>query len=944
VWSYELWEAAAGGNQRVQETDSIWLGADGRYERFFGYEVQQTGVWRVTEQPALELLPDGAPAETWLNYPVSKATSSAITLTLPTGAGGDTDAVRERVYEASERCPAYLSRTGGRYALHFVDILTPETQFAGALAVDFDSQGDLHAVVSRAAPTVESFYATTVGARCGFRLYAFAPHSGARMEIDKNDTIHLAYADGTSVKYASRPARGGAEAPWQVTTVGGNTLTTPTLSLALAPDGAVAITANRDDGSYIAFQSRAPLSAEPAWLSAPLPVTKQPGADWLYGVSAAFDPASVLHVAGTAEGTAITVYRDAGESWESFALPEVPVKGSFFDGPQSFAIAADGTWHIAVGSVGQVNTRFGPGRPGALLHGHGSADAFVWDTVGAGGIASIAVDAAGQVHLHSFDRNFGGLHTVLKNGGAVPVDAGFAGDHRAMFAALARESTLDRPALAIGPNGEVGIGVGDAIQVLPAEGALSELKIAMGLAHSGAEGAMLTLPDLGESCGGACSAEVTEGQWVRWSYDAPSGYAPSMAQSTPCLGKELTGSCWVLATQQACSLGQCPPHVSVTFVQSDVVEFFNTVALEDTPSAWAVKGAGGSEDGVDLLLSRTDGQAALRIARWSADMAPLPSIDLAGWAGARSFARLGPDEYAVMGAAQPGTSLGGENDFGGEQVLVGITGAGDVVYVHRAAGEPAHWAAPVGTEGGGVALLTAGGLARLSAAGAEEGTTPLDGIGELEELTLLRTDGVTHVVGPVRADVLQSAVGRSRWLRIPDSGVPPSAVELAGRVLAAAVGKSNELHFALLLSAGVQWEGSVVGADALALEVVSSAGEVLSRGPADTSLFNGMASTSGWVSALGLSAGARANGALRFAVETSPGQTLGLELGASGAEWLVQLGGQGVFGSNPRKFHCAGLVVAGTRTFVAGIAQGPFDFGAIQATYDAPAPVLVELP
>jgi hypothetical protein len=932
VWSYEEWVTYPGQDDPSQETDAIWLAGDGSYERYLGFDPYQTGRWAVSADRALELVPDGSPGATVLRYPITESGKSGVTLEIPPPAGTEDFADSKlRTYRPSEACPPYLSRIDGRATGYYLDIHEPSTQYEGWQAFDFDSQGDLHVIAAHFDGQQRGFYATTFGARCGLALYAFSPETAAVMDIDDADTIRVAFTEGTAIKYATRPARAPAEVPFVITEVGANTLSAPTLSMAVAPDGSVAIVATDDGAGYAVYQSRDPAAASPDWQVAALPLSKQEGNSLLFGVSAAYDPASRLHVAASAMGTDVTVFRDDDGQWTALPLPDVPVVGSFFEGPKALRIDAAGRWHAVAGSIGQPASQFGAGRPGALLYGSGDAGAFTWQVVGAGGMASLDLGEDGRVHIGSIDRLLGAQHTALD------------GTDITRFRALGRVSTLDRNAMAAGPKGRVGFGTGEAVQVeLPAS-ELPEATVALRVRLTDAQGARIVLPELGESCADECVFQVTAGRWLQWTWETPAGIAPVLQGAAACVGRELTGNCWVVAQPQTCAVGPCGPALDVRFAKSDVVAFYDVAPAGEANIGWSPGGPGATAGGgVAMTLASYDDSLGSRVVRWTPDLAPAGVVSLPAWGGAQGVVWREDGGLVVFGSAGAGATIGAETGFSGEQVAVGLDAGGAVSWVYRASPVALPTGPPV-VEGDEVAFFNDGGVVRLAADGSPRFVTPLPGPGARVDAVLVADGEKVHVLGALTESAAQSPAWSTRWTRLGPSGAVEDERDIPGWVLGAAKDGEGRLVFAMALRGGQAWDGATVQADALALATYTASGTPVALGAPDSSHFAAAGAFSGWAPR---AAGAvlRDDGNLVIAQATRPRVTAILEFTPDEVRWNAQLGRPGAFGGPAHTFDASGFARVGDHLLVGALAQGVFDHGAISATYQSQTAVLLEVP
>jgi hypothetical protein len=935
VWSYEEWVHFTAEDDASQETDALWLKADGTYERYLGFDPYQTGTWSISADRALELVPDDSPGATTLRYPVTDSAKSSLTLEIPPPAGTEEFvSPKSRTYRASDTCPPYLSRFDGAYAGYYLDIHEPTTQYEGWQALDFDSHGDLHVIAGHFDVHQRGFYATTVGARCGLALYDFAPETAAVMEIDADDLLHVAYAEGVAVTYATRPARAAADVPFTVTEVGANVGSPPTLALAIAPDGAAAIVSSRDDLGYTVYQSRDPAAASPDWQSAALPISKEAGNNLLFGVSAAYDAQSRLHVAATSQGTVITVFRDDGGQWTALPVPPVPsapVLGSFFEGPKAFRIDAAGRWHMVAGSIGRPPSGFGPGGPGALFYGTGTADDFTWSLVGAGGTASIDIDDLGRVHLGSFDRIFGGLHTVIE------------GDTITRFRALGREATLDRNTMAAGPKGRVGLGSGAAVQVgLPAA-ELAPATTTVRVRLTDAQGARVVFPELGESCADECSFEVTTGRWLQWTTESPAGIAPVLTGANACRGRELTGHCWLVASHSGCPSGVCPPDLDLRFAKSDLVAFHDVVPAADQNSGWSPGGPGATAGGgVAMTLASNLTSLGSRVVRWSADLMPQGVVTFPAWGSPRTAVWRADGGAVVFGAAEAGATIGAETGFSGEQVAVGVDAAGEVKWVRRG-GTAVFLKGPPVVAGDEVAFFDDGAVVRLRADGTPRFSTPLPGPGSRVDASLVADGERVHVLGPLTELAAESLLWSTRWTRLGPTGAVEDERDIPGWVLGAARDGQGRIVMALALRGGQPWDGGTVPADALALATYAADGTPVSLGAPDTRHFAGAGQFSGWAP---LAAGVvlRDSGSLVVAEEISPRVTAVFEFKPDEVAWSVQLGRQAAFGGSAQPFQPTGFVRVGSHLLLGAQAQGSFDYGAISATFQTLTPTMVEIP
>ncbi|MCB9727095.1 MAG: hypothetical protein H6744_03095 [Deltaproteobacteria bacterium] len=932
VWSYEEWVHFTAEDDASQETDALWLDVDGTYERYLGFDPYQTGTWSISADRALELVPDGSPGATTLRLPVTDSSKSSLTLEIPPPAGAEgVVPPKSRTYGASETCPPYLSRIDGAYAGYFLDIHEPTTQYEGWQALDFDSEGDLHVIAGHFDVHQRGFYATTFGARCGLTLHGFAPETAAVMEIDAADLLHVAYAEGVAVKYATRPARAAADVPFTVTEVGTNTGSAPTLALAIAPDGAAAIVSSRDDLGYTVYQSRDPAAASPDWQFAALPISKEAGNNLLFGVSAAYDAESRLHVAATSEGTVITVFRDDEGQWTELPLPPMPVVGSFFEGPKAFRIDGAGRWHLVAGSIGQPPSGFGPGGPGALVYGTGTADDFTWTVVGAGGTASIDLDDRGRVHLGSFDRIFGGLHTIID------------GDTITRFRALGREATLDRDTMAAGPKGRVGLGSAAAVQVSLPPDELPEATTTVRVRLTDAQGARVVFPELGQSCADECSFEVTTGRWIRWTTETPAGIAPVLTGADACRGRELTGDCWLLAAHSGCPAGVCPPDLDLRFARSDLVAFHDVVPAAEQNVGWTPGGPGATAGGgVAMTLASNVSSIGSRVVRWSPELTPRGVVAFPAWGGARTAVWRADGGAVVFGAAEAGATIGAETGFAGEQVAVGVDAAGAVQWVHRGAAAVFPTGPPV-VAGDEVAFFGDGAVVRLRADGTPRFSTPLPGPGDRVDASLVADGERVHVLGPLSELASQSLAWSTRWTRLGPTGAVEDERDIPGWVLGAARDGQGRLVMALALRGGQPWDGVTVPTDALALATYAADGTPVALGAPDSRHFAAAGDFSGWAP-LAAGVALRDDGSLVVAEEIRPRVTAVFEFKPDEVAWSVQLGAQAAFGGSARPFAPTGFVRAGPHLLLGGQAQGSFEYGAVSASFQSLTPTMVELP
>lgn len=933
VWSYELWEPYPGTEQPLQEVDGLWLGSDGRFERYLGFTATLTGTWKVADGPVLELLADGAPGGVPLPYAIEAAGADGVTMKVPgrpDEQGLPTEV--ERTYTGSDRCPPYLSRSDGRYANYFLGIHDPQTQYEGWQAVDFDSEGDLHVIAARFNTSQEGFYATTMGARCGLLVYTFAPQAGAVMEIDGSDVMHVAYGDGPRIYYASRPARAAADVEFDVTMVGTNTGAGPKVALAVAPDGSVAIVATGDGAEYTVFRSKDPRADSPVWEQSNLPVQRDPGNQLVFGVSLAFDPESRLHAAASPDGFNLTVYRDDGEAWTALPVTPLPVFGTFFEGPKAFRIDDKGTWHLAAGSIGTVNSQFGAGRPGALLYGKGDEKGVSWRVVGAGGLASIDFEDPETVHLFSLDRMLGGMHTIVR------------GEEITRYRATARESTLDRMTMGVGPKGRVGFGVSEAVQVLFPEEELPEHRIAMRVGLKEAQGAKIVLPELDVECGDMCAFDVTDGRILQWSWDAPPGIAPSSFSQTQCVGRELTGTCWTSVSDDTCERGMCPLTLDVTFASSQVAGFTDLVSPEEGPTAWVMGGPHpGAEGGFSVALARVQGTPTSRVLRFTGDAVQPTSTEIMGWSGAEVALGLSGGSSVVLGHADGQTTLGGETGFAGEQVAVGLDSKGQVTWVDRGPATQNKVVSPI-VSSAGVAFVSEGNVVALAADGTRRYTTALPSLAERKAYSLVADGDGLHVLGPLREEVAQSSEWLTRWTELDADGKVVDERDLPGWIIAASLDPKGELAVAMALRAGQTWDGAALAEDALCFATYDpQRGDQIEAGKPDASQLAALGAPAGWT---GMAVGSviREDGSLLVVHQAQPSVTSVLTFKSDSVELGAQLGGQGGVAASARYFYPAGLAAIGNRVWLGGFAQGSFDFGAIKANYQSQTPVLVELP
>lgn len=928
VWAYERFDLVDDGARKMQETDAYYFGEDGRFERYSGFDPFLTGTWEIDGSGDIALVYDGAPGDEPTTLEVLTASREEIRLRDPNRMEiVENPTPGERQYTRSARCPLYLSRSGGRYASYFLDILTPETDRAGWMAADFDSDGELHVIASRSNTQQEGFYATTRGVRCGLGLTEFEGQAAARMEIGPDDTMHVAYSVGTTIRYASRPATAGEEVPWQIVDVADNTLVPPELSLALAPDGSVAIAADGDEGDYLVYRSADPAAEEPTWEMASLPVTREAGNQLIFGVSAAFDAESRLHVAATPNGANITVYRDEDGEWTALPIPD-PVSGVAMEGPSSFAIAPDGTWLLAAGSIGTAVTDVGAGQPGPLYLGRGDAESFVWDLVGAGGRAVLDLAEDGTVHLASFDRTFGGQHTVVGDDGIE------------RFNGNVTLTTFDRTALATGPGGRVAIGNSDSVQVLPAEGELEVLHVPVSIELTDAMGSSVVFPDEEQQCEESCRLEMEKGRWVQWEVETASDVTLRNTSGGACQGAELTGSCWLYVNDPHCTQGVCPPAIDLAFAEADVSAVLDPRTAELEPGSWTPYGPVASDGGLALVLTLVGTSTPSQVVRWNADTRAFSSTPIEGWSHVDGLVEQPDGALVLFGGTDAATTIGGMTGFAGERIAVGVDRAGEVSWVTTLDDT----AMPTGMVAlaEGFAVGTTQGLLRYAADGSV--LPAVNAVGEVSftAARLLGGGTTADIVGPLAYDSANGPTPASAWLRYDADGVLAGQTQIPGTLVSAVRDMDSSVVMALILSAGQEWDSATVAEDAWALARYSAEGELTDAGAPQTAPTS-LGSPTGWVRLMAAGVAVRSDGVLVTALETATRQVNVVKLGPEYANTDVLLGGMGLFGAR-RDFTLSGLAAAGAAAYVGGVANGTFGFVGAEQVFEAPTATLFELP
>lgn len=879
----------------------------------------------------------------------------------------DGDALPRHDYTGSATCPAYVTRIDSRVtgATLFETAASPVFQGHNGLA--FDDEGDLH-VLGTTQPAEQdptSFYATTVGARCGLQTYTFETQSFARLAVDDDGGLHAAFIGaGGTLRYAWRPAQAPSSTPWQTLDVG--TSNGP-LSLAVRPDGFVAVVAS-DGVEYRVWKSPTPLDAS-SWQVSTLPVQRTQGSLLVYSASLAFDASGRLYVAATdGTTTAITVFRDDDDAWTPLSMPPYPA-GGIFEGPDAFAIDSAGRLYFVIGDLGIEAGNNRPARAGdlvlgtALLDGavdgavdgvpDGALDAASWHVVAAGGRPVLELDKDDRVHLYSSSRLTGGWHTIVEV--VDVVDDADAGDEpRLIVDRWPVEPWLeaaDHPDIAVGRGGRAALGLGTAAQIEPGPERLASVDITFRADLAGDAGqTQIVFPDFGKTCQQTCDFTVPAGTWLQWRVErgardpvANTLFTAGGFDATLNPGGDGTNGIFA-------GFGTCKTCLQLQ-IGFAAPELLAHAVL--TPTSWPV----GSPELVGPVDAAVGAPAVVgvvqqagsgaQLQRFVEQLSPLSPLDLPGWSTVTGVSWDTPGLVVLVGTTTAQTSVGDVAGFVGEPVVVGVRTARDladdattppsVAWVWRdtqsTAGTRPQLPRRLST---GTAVIVGDAVVVVDDDGQEAQRTSLPALTELVGLSAVVLDDELHVFGVVGASI-NEAWTRSRWLVVDANGDITGDRNIDGVVVGGAATQAPAVPGILALvrvDNNQPWDGGFVAEGGFVAARLLRDGNLQPLGDVRPVPLG---------SEPGRPATVRAPGVVELALVREPGATSIVRVDEDG---FAPVSGYGNPTTNLVERHTVearGIATLGASRVLGAIASGPLTFTNERIPLTGRTPVLLEL-
>jgi hypothetical protein len=955
----ELVPATETSAPRVEQV-VFWFGADGTLEQYPFLSAAPPARWAVADDGLLSFSGiNGADNVTVQVVRLADGDDGEPRISL-SGAG-----LAPHEYAGSSTCPTYVGRIDSRVtgATLIETPVSPVLQGHDGLA--FDDEGDLHVIGTTQLidQGPSSFYATTVGARCGFKAYTFETQSFARLAVDDDDGLHAAYinASGT-LRYAWRPAQAPTSTPWETLDIG--TANGP-LSLSVRPDGFVAVVAS-DGPAYRVFKSATPLDAS-SWQVSTLPMQRTQASLLVYSASLAFDSSGRLYVAAT-DGTtsAITVFRDDDDAWTPLSMPAYP-PGGIFEGPDAFVIDRSDRLFFVMGDLGIEAGNNRPARGGDLVVGtarldgagaggnalDGVLDDASWRVVAAGGRPVLALDDDDRVHAYSSSRLTGGWHTIVD----VDDDGGFVVDRWPVEPWL---EPLDHPDVAVGRGGRVAFGQGTVVLVEPGAERLSPVDITFRAVVDGDAGAaQIVFPDVGTTCQQTCDLTVPAGSLVQWHVErgrrdpfATTLFTAGGIDAAQNPGGD--GNNGVFAGFGTCTTcvqlqtGFAPPELL-----AHAVLVPETWPVGSPQLVGPVDAAPGVPAVVDVVQQAN---AGAQLQRLGEELAPLRPLDLPGWSTVTGVSWDTPGLVVLVGTTTTQTTIGAASGFSGEAVVVGVRVAQDVA--DDAQTEPAiAWVwrdtqSPAGTTpllprrlSTGTAVIVGDAVVVIDDDGQQVHRTALPALTELTGLSATVLDDELHVLGVVGASI-NEAWARTRWLIVDAHGAAAGDHEIDGALLgveADVAPATPGLLVALGLATNQPWDGGVVLEHSFAAAKLLPGGGVEARGapvPVPVDVARGVSAS---VALAASPSTLRSPGVLEVALALRPGSTSIARVDDDGFGLVAGYGNPTTGVTERSSVDARGLATLGASRVLGAIASGPVSFTNERVGLTGQTPVLFEL-